>query len=661
MNFLARMIPEPLRRGLRNVALTIHEALGGGAVGNFGSVGDPNLYGYQRITDRVLGAKYRRDLDSMSQLQMLQIAHFLYTSNGLAQWIIDVRVDIVVGAELSYTLEYDAKKLGIEPEKAKELAQDARVFLDQWWKHPAHSFETKAAEYASTYLLTGELLLNVPEASRNPTTGAFVLDYIDSEAISNVLPLSDLATTPGFVVVGRTGQEAARLKVIMPKPDGSGWEGDCFFFRHARRLNALRGLSDLLPLADWLDMRDQFLFSGNDAALLRNNLVHDLKIEGSQTDNQLLAEAKKFREATAKPGGVYVHNEKITYEQVAPELEASDQSVLARMLLLNILGARGIPEHWYSEGSQANKATAGEQTDVTTRALQALQTELRRIYELPLQVAYDALAMRQGMFPQRSDGAVTLRVNLPLLSSRDTSRLAVSMVQLESALSSAVDAGRVSTETARGVLVMMLDALGYPVDKDDEAKRVDEEAEAREAKAMEVANQMAANAVRDANVDDDPDNPEGTRTVDDTPDAPRAARPTRREGQPTPRPPAEGGPQRRAPEEPHDDVAPRRKPAGQGGDDDQPQAPPKKEAQGLAVNLNGAQIQAATAIVQAVADGSIPRDSGIAQLEILFGLDNAQAQKLVGTAGTKTPTTPNPIGGPGKKDAAPSPTPAATA
>jgi len=58
--------------------------------------------------------------------------------------------------------------------------------------------------------------------------------------------------------------------------------------------------------------------------------------------------------------------------------------------------------------------------------------------------------------------------------------------------------------------------------------------------------------------------------------------------------------------------------------------------------LNGAQITAATAIVTAVATGAIPRDAGIGQLTILFNLNPEQAESIMGSAGTSTPTTPNP-------------------
>jgi HK97 family phage portal protein len=58
--------------------------------------------------------------------------------------------------------------------------------------------------------------------------------------------------------------------------------------------------------------------------------------------------------------------------------------------------------------------------------------------------------------------------------------------------------------------------------------------------------------------------------------------------------------------------------------------------------LNGAQIQAALSIVQAVADELIPRDSGIGQLIVLFNLTPEQAEEIMGSTGTPSFTSKKP-------------------
>lgn len=59
--------------------------------------------------------------------------------------------------------------------------------------------------------------------------------------------------------------------------------------------------------------------------------------------------------------------------------------------------------------------------------------------------------------------------------------------------------------------------------------------------------------------------------------------------------------------------------------------------------LNGAQVQAAQSIVQAVANGELPRDSGVSMLQTFFNLTPEIAEHIMGSSGNPdVPTTPNP-------------------
>jgi hypothetical protein len=67
--------------------------------------------------------------------------------------------------------------------------------------------------------------------------------------------------------------------------------------------------------------------------------------------------------------------------------------------------------------------------------------------------------------------------------------------------------------------------------------------------------------------------------------------------------------------------------------------------------LNGAQISSAKDIVLAVVAGQLPRDAGVAMLQVFFNLTPEKAEQIMGSAGTKTPTTPNPVAGQAPKPA----------
>lgn len=72
-------------------------------------------------------------------------------------------------------------------------------------------------------------------------------------------------------------------------------------------------------------------------------------------------------------------------------------------------------------------------------------------------------------------------------------------------------------------------------------------------------------------------------------------------------------------------------------------AEPGAEAMPPATQLNGAQVEAAAGIVRSVAAGEIPRDSGQALLENLFGMTPQQASRMIGSAGTGTKLKANAV------------------
>jgi hypothetical protein len=487
------VIEPPLRAAraaLLSTAVALQEALTGSATGSLSS-SDGGDVGWRPITERVAGKGYRRDLTPMSQAEMLRVAHYLYTGNALAQFLINVPVAMTIGRSVGYTIEFDHEKLGISREEALDLVAQARKFLDPWWEHPAHDFKHNATRYARTYLVTGEILLVIPEEGVNETTGLFMLDYIDSGLIADVLGKGGLATTPGEVLVQTLGGTPKAFKVMLPDAAGR-YEGECFFFRHTGVLNSLRGKSDLLAQADWIDLHDNLLFGRVDKAILSNTLVHDITVQNASTAAELKEHVDTFKKAADKPGGVYAHNERVTHAIKVADLKEADAAVLVRTVLLHVLGSKGFPEHWFSDGGNSNKASSGEQTDTAHKILEELQEELTKIFALPLTVAYDRLAEKQSIFPKRSDGAVRLHPDLPKISEKDISRMGQVIAQVEAGLDAAVSSGRLSKKTAQRVTLTLIEKItGEHIDAADESARIEAEVAAGEEHEQERRNQAA--------------------------------------------------------------------------------------------------------------------------------------------------------------------------
>jgi hypothetical protein len=596
------------------------EALGGSLLGDYSDI-DPGLEGFRRLSDP--DGTFRRDLSPLSQERMTQIGHYLYASNPMARRVIDIRVNLTVGREVGYICEVDRKKAEadgrtVSEDQAQEIVTNVRRAVDRFWEHPTHDVRHRAQEYATQYLVSGELIL--PLADVNEVDGVPQLDVVDAKQVTDVVAVKGSSMVADAVVVQGTnaGQPVTR-KIIRLTPAGV-YEGECHYFRHGRLLNSLRGVSDLMDISDWLDGHDQFLFASLDRVIVGNNLVWDLKVDGANAE-LVKAEVKLVTGSLTKPGGVYGHNEKTSLDPKRADFQGSEMDAVARLFRTHILGSKGIPEAWYSEGGNANRATAGEQTDVAYKDLLALQEEFRRIFRTILHAAYDSIQAKQAgagaeRLPTRAEGWLVLEPDLPPIQERDLSRQSNAFVQTVNAVGSAIEDELLSTKTARKLVLGIVDKMGVSVDPAEEQALIDEEAEEREAAGAEMQARMARDRI-----------------------GPELEKKPPADKQPSGEPPA-------PPEPPESDDPERRQPMTRSAAS-RPPSQPQQEPSSLAVNLNGAQIQAATAIVAAVAAGEIPRDSGIAQLEVLFGLERKLAERLIGTAGTTKPTTPNPQAGPG--------------
>lgn len=493
-----------VRKWGENIRKRAVEALGGSLLGSAGYVDDNNTW--RPISARAKDEKLIRELTPLSHAEMLRVSLYLYGSNPLAKWLVNMPVGLAIGQELGYTISIDADRAdGIgDP---KELTAKIRKVLDKFWYHPVHRIGSSAPKWAKTYLVTGHLV--VPITSINDVDGIPRLDLIDAGQLCGVDPLEGSAIVAGKVrykdVSAANAEESLDILqanddgLLIPEPGEDG-KLPCLYFAHSEILNSLRGISVLMDVADWLDSLDQFAWASLDKAKLRNKIVWLLTMDGKNGD-QLQAEANALMVKLQQPGGVYAGNEKTELEAKSANLGSADTVELGRMILAHILGSKGFPLSWYGSGIDSNRATTSEQTDVAYKSLGALQTELAGIFRTFLWMAYDSAQAKQpSAFPKRTESPwLTIEPALPTIQERDISRLAASIGQAVSALLEAVDGELLSRKTAQGATLQILGKVtGGTYEADEEQARIDGEAGERAKKDAEKANALARVAQQQA-------------------------------------------------------------------------------------------------------------------------------------------------------------------
>lgn len=458
--------------------------------------------GFRRITAPGSQVIPPRDLHPLAQEQMLRIAFYQWQQNAIAQWMIETTIDFTLGEGASVEADDD----------------DLRDVIQKFWCDPVNQLDRRLDSFAREFRLYGELIL---PAFTNEADGHVRLGYVDPLEVDKIIADPDnLLLLTAVVLKGRTGSEQRGkvLKVIRPETDrasadygylmgvrpgerdpflGVTYDGATFLHQTNKLSNGQRGRSDLLPLFDWCDGYDQWLFDSLDQATLFNSFVWDATLEGA-SEPQIAEWLEKNK--TLKRNQIFAHNEKLTLEPKVADLKAMDKDTFARQIRGNIVGTRSFPEHWFGLAGDVNFASAKEMGLPPVKRLSRIQNELRylitdlvtfQIHQAILAGRLKAevtiatptpapmlpMAAQNGSAPPTGpvkEAATTkpadqaFRVILPELSLRDQSAIVAATTGLSSSLQQAVGQGWIRGETASRVFCSLLSQLGLEIDPKEE-------------------------------------------------------------------------------------------------------------------------------------------------------------------------------------------------
>ncbi|WP_447978091.1 hypothetical protein [Candidatus Nitrospira bockiana] len=412
----------------------------------FAALQDPSLYGFRRLTGA--GQDNPRDLPVMTQERMQQVAYFLYLTNPMAQWSIEMMKDYLLGEGVTLKAEDEA----------------TQAVVEAFWSDPVNQWDLKLENKVRELAIYGEQCWPAFVA---PGTGRVRLGYLDPCLIDTVVLDPDNAEQAIGVITrkqeGLFNIPERRYRVILDLTEeelmpaaqrlrAQFTDGECFYFAINKVSNGSRGISDLMAKADWLDGYEQFLFQRLERADLANRIVFDLTLQGF-TQEQITAFMKGFQ--LPKPGGVHAHNEKVTLEPKAPDLKASDASVDARLFKHQALA--GYPEHWYGGGGDVNRATAGEMDEPTFKRFQSRQ---KFVKAMVLQTVRYQIRMAKQMGALAQAANETVAVIFPEMVRADLSKVGSIVQQAAAAVSVMLRDTLITKAEARTILTVVVKALG---------------------------------------------------------------------------------------------------------------------------------------------------------------------------------------------------------
>lgn len=432
--------------------------------------GSPDDEGWRRLSGNL-----QRDLLPFAQDRLLRVVYYLYETDPLARRIIQMTRDYVVAEGVKYE------------------AKDDRVqaVLDRHWKDPINNFELYFPQEVLEFGLWGEQCYPVYV---NPVDGFVRKGYLDPARIAAVHLDPDNARVVRGIEVYGLGEVAGQmydmpisqtavnrsLTVVSPDLNAFGQTygfntGESFYFRVNNVTTASRGRSDLVALADYLDLYNQFLFNRGERAAFGNAWIWDVLVKGADPKrlDDFLA-----KNPAPKPGSIRAHNENVEWTCVAPDLKAHDAQYDARMIKNYVLGGAGFPEHFFAEGGGATRSTAAEMSEPVIKHLSSRQGQVKAMLQAQFEFFLDQAQMRRVL-----PAGINREYDLffPELSSKDLTTVGQVMLQAAQALMIAETQGWVTADTAaRGFceIASLLGAEVEPVDQLEDALPADKTAAA---------------------------------------------------------------------------------------------------------------------------------------------------------------------------------------
>jgi len=419
---------------------------------------------------RPLTGDDRRDLSPLSKTRMREIAYYLWRANPLGNRTIEL--------PLAYLLAEGIKLVVEEPK--------AQGWLDAFWRDPINKMGTNLPKMMRELGMYGEQCW---PAFTNEVSGAVRLGYLDPEKIAVVVRDPDNGRQPIGVVTKRDAKgRVKKYRVIVNGRDEELFtertrqiratdfpDGECFYFT-VNDLQNGDGHSDLLPLSDWIDGYDQFLFGELERVLSSRAFVWDVTLKGA-TQDEVDARAKKI--SPPKPGSVRVHNDAEEWNSVSPDLKASDTTDIGRLFRNHVLGGGSIPEHWYGGGGDVNRSTGDSMSEPTFKIFSMRQAVIKAILEeIGTFVVRQRLAAESGKEPDPADATYHVKAEFPEMVARDTTRYAAALQQVVAAAVAACDRGLITEELAVRMIQSVATRLGVDFDAKAELEAAKKEASA---------------------------------------------------------------------------------------------------------------------------------------------------------------------------------------
>jgi len=439
------------------------------------AAGTEEDYYWRRLSD----VAYQKDVLPSTYLEIHNACYEAYNANPLANYIVEITTNFVLGN-------------GVRVAAANKRVQR---LIDRFWDDPDNHMATRVYALCTELSLYGEQFIRF---FVNPYDGHVKIAQLDPALIDEIeadpdnveritrihrrvascqlsvasgtgetkLDGGTAANTGGNRTATDNWQSTGRLQYA-PTDNSGEWLAapeDVVQVAINKVSNAKRGKSDLATLLPWLRRYKDWLTDRVRINKYKGAFLWTIKLTGA--DRKTIDRKRMEYAFPPEPGSIVVHNESEEWSAVQPQINADDVEADGRAIKLMIAMGAGLPEHYLSEGGNANRATAAEMGLPTFRKFQRRQDQFALLLRTIVDRVLDE-AVRAGTLPAGVDRSY--EVLMPELAPDDNTSAATAAGTMAAALATARQQGWISEETAMRLFYASADV---EIDVHEERERI---------------------------------------------------------------------------------------------------------------------------------------------------------------------------------------------
>lgn len=452
----------------------------------------PHEGGFAQLTSQYtpLSKRLGRDLPPELHERMIKLSYLAWRTNPMAKRLIEMRVNFVLGSGITLSSP-DVGTMKV---------------LRDWWTNPYNNWPYNIHQRYRDLLIYGEWLQH---PLVNSLGEVFIRDVQPDNIKAIEVELGNHSQAEFLilkkVVNPQTKEEKEELVVpiirrrLDPKTLTLGqYTGSVFYFGINRTTDATRGIGELFPLIDYIDLYDEVLFRRAEKIVAMGSIYFDLKAEGL-SEREMRDYLAKETSLPPKPGGVYMHNESFELNLKTPDLHADDHAEDVRTIKSHIVAGDGWPGTFFDDPGSAGRAVGAEMAEPALRMIITQQDMLREILRIEMDYVLEQAQKASSRVNNGEPfvpGEYTISFSRP--SSRDLTRIGPAMARLSQFMAEPMTG--LSPQEKRNIAVTQVNQLGLadvplkmelpvvntvlpepekddPPEEDKPSKKEDEEAE----------------------------------------------------------------------------------------------------------------------------------------------------------------------------------------